>query len=81
MKQVLIELDDAIAEELEQVAPGKKRLRSRFVRTAIRKALDAVQERRTAAAYGRLPDSLDDWFLDAEVWDEWAPTPRGERRR
>ena len=81
MKQVLIELDDATAAELERVAPSRKRLRTRFLRTAIRKALDAFQERETAAAYRRAPDSPDDWFLDPEVWDDWPAPSRSESRR
>jgi predicted transcriptional regulator len=80
MKQLIIELDDVTAAELERVAPSRHRLRSRFVRTALRRALDAVQERRTAEAYRRSPDSADDWFFDATVWDEWA-SPRATRRR
>ena len=80
MKQLIIELDDASAAELERVAPSRRRIRSKFVRTAIRRALDAVRERRTAEAYRRTPDSPDDWFFDASVWDEWtSPRPRSGR--
>ncbi len=80
MKQMLVELDDTTAAELENVAPGRMRLRSKFVRMAIRAALDAVLERRTAKAYRRSRDSADDWFFDSSMWDEWA-APRTGRRR
>ena len=74
MKQLIIELDDATAADLDRVAPSRRRMRSRFVRLAIRKALDAVQERRTAEAYRRSPDVSDDYFFDASVWDDWSST-------
>jgi hypothetical protein len=80
VKQLIIELDDATVAELDRIAPSRHRMRSRFVREAIRRALDAVQERRTAEAYRRTPDSPDDWFFDASVWDEWA-SPRARSGR
>ncbi len=42
MKQLLIEVDDETARRLEAVAPGKARMRSQFVREAIRRSLDAL---------------------------------------
>lgn len=69
MKQLLIELDDETAEKLEQVAPARSRKRSRFIRTAIRRALWELEEEATADAYRSLPDSGDDAYVDARVWD------------
>ena len=69
MKQLLIELDDETADKLEQVAPARSRKRSRFIRTAIRRALWELEEQATAAAYRSQPDSGDDAYVDARVWD------------
>jgi delta-aminolevulinic acid dehydratase/porphobilinogen synthase len=46
--QVIIELDKAMSEDLERVAPSRDRRRSEFIRAAIRKALDQ-------AGYAQLP--------------------------
>ena len=69
MKQLLIELDDETAEKLERVAPARSRRRSQFVRTAIRRALWELEEQATAEAYRTQPDSGDDAYVDAHVWD------------
>jgi metal-responsive CopG/Arc/MetJ family transcriptional regulator len=60
MKQLLIELDDDVAAQLERAAPGRSRQRSEFVRNAIRRALWEIEERHTAEAYRRVPDSAED---------------------
>ena len=80
MKQLLIEIDDDTAARLETVAPSRSRRRSDFVRAAIRRALWEVEERETAEAYSRTPDSAADVYLDARVW-EAAPPRRPRRRR
>ena len=79
MKQLLIELDDEEAAKLEKVAPGRTRRRSEFVRMAIRRALWDLEERATAAAYERQPDSTADIYLDARAW-EAKPLRRRSRR-
>lgn len=79
MKQVIVELDDQTVEQLEQVAPGRSRQRSEFIRTAIRKALWEAEEHRTAEAYRKQPDAGDP-YLDPRVW-EAAPSYRGSRRK
>ena len=81
MKQVLIDLDDDVAQRLEQVAPARSRKRSEFVRAAIRKALWDLEEDHTAAAYLRQPDRGEDAYVDPAVWETaTAPTrPRGRR--
>lgn len=69
MKQLLIELDEETAASLEKVAPGRSRRRSEFIRMAIRKALWELEERLTAEAYARKPDSSSDAYLDPRVWE------------
>lgn len=69
MKQLLVELDDETADKLEQVAPARSRKRSQFVRTAIRRALWALEEQATAEAYRSRPDSSEDAYVDARAWD------------
>lgn len=68
MKKLLIELDDATAEELERVAPSRSRKRSEFVRSAIRRALWELEEEATAEAYRNQPD-VSDAYVDAQVWE------------
>ena len=81
MKQLLVEIDEATFKKLEQIAPAKSRRRSAFIRAAIQKALGEQQERETAEAYRRVPDSADDDWFDARVWEPKAPAYRGQRRR
>ncbi len=69
MKQLLIEIDDDVAAQLERVAPGRARRRSEFIRTAIRRALWELEEQSTAEAYREQPDSADDAYVDARVWE------------
>jgi len=80
MKALLIELDDEMAAKLEHVAPGRSRMRSEFVRNAIRQALWHIEEVETALAYQRQPDSPEDAYLDATVWEKKTKT-RGARLR
>jgi len=56
MKQVLVQLDDRLADELEQVVPGRSHKRSAFIRRAIARALHEELERRTREAYATAPD-------------------------
>jgi predicted transcriptional regulator len=80
MKQLLIEIDEEMATQLENVAPSRSRRRSEFIRNAIRRALWDLQERATAAAYARLPDAAAEAYLDAAVW-EAEPRARSRSRR
>ena len=77
MKQLLIQVDDETARRLERFAPARSRRRSAFVRGAIRKALWDAEERATAEAYGRLPDTSEEPFDPAT----WEPAPKQRRRR
>jgi Arc/MetJ-type ribon-helix-helix transcriptional regulator len=79
MKQLLIEIEDDLAAKLEEVAPGRSRKRSDFVRSAIRKALWDLEESLTAEAYRRTPDSPDDAYFDPRVWE--AAGPRRSRKK
>jgi predicted transcriptional regulator len=72
MKQFLIELDDDVAARLEQVAPGRSRRRSEFVRMAVRRALWELEEQATADAYRRVPDTAADAPWDPTVWEPKA---------
>jgi hypothetical protein len=56
MKQVLIQLDDAAAARLEEVAPGSRRKRSEFLRGVIARAVHETLELRTREAYRKWPD-------------------------
>lgn len=71
-----MELPDPLARRLEKVAPSRERKRASFIRLAIQRALDEVEEARTERAYRADPqESGAEWF-DASVWDEWKETKR-----
>lgn len=67
--------------KLERIAPARSRRRSAFIRAAIPKTIGAEQQRETAEAYRRLPDSADDAWFDPRVWEPKPPAYRGRRRR
>ena len=75
MKKLLIEIDDATAAELERVAPSRSRKRSRFIRSAIRRALWELEEQATAEAYRSQPDSAADVYVDPQVWEREDARP------
>jgi len=81
MKQLLIEVDEDTFKVLEQIAPARSRRRSAFIRAAIQKAILENQERATAEAYRRVPDSADDAWFDPRVWEPEPPAHRRRRRR
>jgi predicted transcriptional regulator len=68
MKSLLVEVDDDLAARMERVAPARSRRRSEFVRAAILKALWDAEEKATAEAYLRQPDSPEAAF-DPTVWE------------
>jgi hypothetical protein len=80
MVQILVQLDEATARELEKVAPAASRQRSRFIRMAIQSALMQLQESKTREAYRRLPDDEPAHF-DPSVWSEWRPRKSGRGRK
>lgn len=79
-KQVIVELDDALARELERVAPARSRSRSSFVRSALRRALDEAAEARMAEAYKAKPD-VEPAHFDPRVWEPAASSGSRRRRR
>ncbi|MBI2206779.1 MAG: ribbon-helix-helix protein, CopG family [Candidatus Rokubacteria bacterium] len=78
-KAFLIELDADTAARLDKIAPAHSRGRSEFVRAAIRRALWELEERATATAYLRQPDSAHDVYVEADAW-EAVPRRRRARR-
>jgi hypothetical protein len=80
MKQILIELDDLCARDLERVAPARDRKRAEFVRLAIRSAIDRALDRVTEAAYRRMPLSGDLTVDDSLGWDERNKLARHARK-
>jgi predicted transcriptional regulator len=85
MKQILIELDDRCARDLERVAPAKNRRRAEFVRLAIRRAIDLALDRATEEAYRARPLPGELAPTDRSGWDEHNrlakahANPRGRR--
>jgi hypothetical protein len=80
MKQILVQLDDRTARKLEAAVPARSRKRSEFIRQAIAKALLELTERRTRAAYRRIPD--DRMGFNAAGWadeSEALRRPKGRR--
>jgi len=70
MKQILVELDDRCARDLERVAPPGKRVRAEFIRLAIRRAIDLALERSTELAYRAAPLEGRLNAADLSGWDE-----------
>lgn len=81
MKQVILELSDETAAELERVAPGRARQRSAFLRAAIRQALDRAAEERMAVAYRAQPDDSEPAYLDPEAWQPQVPHGRPKAKK
>ena len=81
MKTLIVEFDDEIVAKLEQVAPGRARQRSEFIRNAVRKALWEIEEQATAEAYRRQPDSEADAYLNPNVWETRLKIRRPRKRR
>ena len=73
MKRLLVEVDEETFAKLERIAPARSRRRSTFIRTAIQKAICEERERATAEAYRKIPDSADDVWFDAHVWEPEPP--------
>lgn len=85
MKQILLDLDDACARDLERVAPAGKRVRAEFIRLALRRAIDLALDRSTELAYRRAPLSGELTAADLTGWDGQnrlaKPAARKPRRR
>src|SRR4029077_21018856 len=81
MKQILIEVDDRSARELERLAPSRERKRAEFIRLAIRRAIDLALDRATEAAYRDQPLADEIEAADRLGWDENNALARPARRR
>jgi predicted transcriptional regulator len=79
MKQILVEIDDHTAEELERVAPARSRQRSEFIRQALRQALWARAESATRAAYLATPDEQQ-VYVESGAWEPKPSRPRRTQR-
>jgi hypothetical protein len=78
-KQLIVEIDEPLARELERAAPARSRQRSSFVRKALRRALDDLAATRMAKAYGAQPD-IEPAHFDPRLW-EATPTKKARKRR
>ena len=71
MKALLIQLDEQTLTALNRVAAPGKRMRSEFVRQAIRKAIREAQYQAIREGYRKQPDSS----LDADDWSSAEDYP------
>ena len=78
--QLIVELDDGLARELEAVAPARARRRSEFVRQALRAALDRAAEAKIREAYRKQPDDAEPESFDPNEWGTSEIRPRARRR-
>jgi hypothetical protein len=70
MKQILLEIDERCARDLERVAPTGKRIRAEFIRLALRRAIDLALDRETEQAYLEAPLAPGLQPEDMRGWDE-----------
>ena len=69
MKSLLVQIDDDTLAALNRIAKPANRLRSEFVRQAIRKAIREAEYAAMREAYRKQPDSAadaDDWSTAEE---------------
>jgi metal-responsive CopG/Arc/MetJ family transcriptional regulator len=79
-RQLIVELDEPLARELERAAPARSRLRSSFVRAALRRALDELADSRMTKAYAAQPD-VEPAHFDSRLWERGATTRGSKRKR
>ena len=79
-RQLIVELDEPLARELERAAPARSRRRSSFVRAALRRALDELAEARMADAYKARPD-VEPAHFDPRVWEKANASRASKRKR
>ncbi len=80
VRQLIVELDEPLAQALERVAPVRSRRRSSFVRAALRRALDELAEARIADAYQAQPD-VEPAHFDPRLWEPRAAKRTSGRKR
>ena len=78
-KRLTVELSEQLARELERAAPARSRLRSSFVRAALRRALDELADRRMTEAYKAQPD-VEAAHFDPCLWEAAAALRSRPRR-
>jgi hypothetical protein len=78
-RQLIVELDEPLARELERVTPARSRQRSAFVRAALRRALDELHDARMVAAYKAQPDNEPVTF-DPRLWEPSKPRKAARRK-
>ena len=76
MVQILVQLDDKLARDLNKVAPPKDRRRASFIRDAIQQALWTLEERAMALAYKKAPQDS----VHAIDSDAFEARPRRSKR-
>jgi predicted transcriptional regulator len=86
MKQLLVQFDDQTSALLEQIAPGRSRKRSEFIRRAVARALQDELEQRTRAAYEQWPDEParfdpSEWASSTEAVHPLKARPRRRAAR
>ena len=86
MKQIMIQLDEATAAQLEKIAPGSSRKRSEFLRGVIARAIHEALELRTREAYEKWPDQPSpvepaDWADEKEAVHPPAKHARKRRKK
>ena len=74
-RQLIVELGEALARELERAAPARSRRRSSFIRAALRRALDELVETRMAEAYKAQSD-VEPAHFDARLWEPTVVSAR-----
>jgi predicted transcriptional regulator len=74
MVRVLVRLAEETMRQMEKVAPGSSRKRSRFIRLAIQRALVDLEETSTREAYLRWPDDEPAYF-NPRTWEAAGKTP------
>jgi uncharacterized protein (DUF1778 family) len=79
-RQLIVELDEPLARELERAAPARSRQRSAFVRAALRRALDELADSRMTEAYKAQPD-VEPAHFDPRVWEGGAAPTASKRKR
>ena len=80
MVQVLVQLDEALARQLDRVAPGRSRKRSQFIRLAIQRALMDVEESTTREAYQAQADDEPAYF-NPKTWQPAEPRRARAKRK
>ncbi|MBI2374914.1 MAG: hypothetical protein HYV07_13040 [Deltaproteobacteria bacterium] len=80
MIQILVQLDEQTAKDLEKLVPAKSRRRSQFIRLAIQSAMMRLLDKKTRRAYEKIPDDEPAYF-DPATWSETPPRVSKKSRK